>query len=203
MRRFGRRRDAREAAVVRQVAAWCLHYPDDELRERLGLLESAVTGVRAAEPLLPVLRYLRETPASQAEQHYVEVFDTRPRRALYLTWYVHGDTRLRGGALADLMGRYRARGFRPADGELPDYLPLLLEFTATGGADAAREGERLLSRFRPALELLLRELDKVGTPYAGAVRAVLATVPRTDTRVSVDEQPLEAVGRDTVPGGNR
>lgn len=208
MIRLRKRPDAWSRAVLRQLAAWCLHYPDDDLRQRLELLEAALAELgtprmgnsEAATDLRATLEHLRDTPQQAAEQHYIEVFDTKPRRCLYLTWYVHGDTRLRGQALAELAGTFRRHGFRVEGGELPDYLPALLEFTATGGPGAAREGERLLGRFRPAMQLLHRKLTEIGTPYAGAVRAVLATVPAADrAAVPAAPPPSELVGLDPYP----
>ncbi|GAA2796531.1 nitrate reductase molybdenum cofactor assembly chaperone [Saccharopolyspora taberi] len=202
MRRlFGQRRSARSVAVVRQVSGWLLHYPDDQLWYRLDLLEQCVDelgGLDAAAHLRPAVEYLRGTTPRAAEQHYVEVFDTKPRRGLYLTWYVHGDTRVRGGALAELVGVYREHGFRLEGGELPDYLPALLEFTATGDRAATRRGEQLLERFRPALELLARKLGEIATPYEHVVRAVLATVAESGAPLP-EVPPAEQVGLDPYP----
>ncbi|MER7013567.1 nitrate reductase molybdenum cofactor assembly chaperone [Saccharopolyspora sp. NPDC000359] len=189
-----RRLNARTRGLVRQIAAWCLHYPDAELVRQLPLLREATTELgdpATAGPLHRLLDHLTGAPLPVAEQHYVEVFDVSPRRSLHLTWFVHGDTRLRGGALAELAGTYRAHGFRVVGGELPDYLPALLEFSVA----AADPGEALLGRFRPAIELLHRKLDEVGTPYAGAVSAVLDAVPRSRGTAAVPAQaPTELVG---------
>ncbi|KAA5838122.1 nitrate reductase molybdenum cofactor assembly chaperone [Saccharopolyspora hirsuta] len=189
-----RRLNARTRGLVRQIAAWCLHYPDAELVRQLPLLREATAelgDLPTAEPLHRLLDHLAGTPLPVAEQHYIEVFDVSPRRSLYLTWFVHGDTRLRGGALAELAGIFRAHGFRIADGELPDYLPALLEFSVA----AADPGEALLGRFRPAIELLHRKLGEVDTPYAGAVLAVLDAVPRSRETAAVPAQaPTELVG---------
>lgn len=195
-----RRADSRARVVIRQVAAWCLHYPDDELAQRLDLLRDCLAELpeQPARQLHGVLEHLEQTPRRDAEQHYIEVFDTSPRRSLYLTWYVHGDTRLRGGALAELAGLYREHGFRVEGGELPDYLPALLEFSAT--TPARREGERLLSRFRPAIEVLHRKLSELGTPYAAAVQAVLGVEPQRRERAVIPAQtPTELVGLQPYP----
>ncbi|MGW5053667.1 nitrate reductase molybdenum cofactor assembly chaperone [Actinokineospora sp. NPDC004072] len=162
-------------ALVRQIAAWCLHYPDAALRDRLPLLHEclAETPPGAAALLAPVLAHLRDSDPGAAERHYVEVFDTRARRCLYLTWYTDGDTRRRGRSLAELKSRYRSGGFHPPEDELPDYLPMVLEFAARGG----QAGERVVAEFRPALHTLHQRLADLGTPYASAVAAVLDTVP--------------------------
>ena len=200
-RLFSRRPSARNTAVARQVSGWLLHYPDDALWQRLDLLGRCVDelgDVEAAAHLRLAVDYLRGTTARAAEQHHVEVFDTKPRRGLYLTWYVHGDTRLRGGALAELVGVYREHGFRLDGGELPDYLPALLEFAATGDEAATRRAGQLLRGFRPALELLLRKLGEIGTPYEHVVRAVLATVGEAEAQLP-DTPPAEQVGLDPYP----
>lgn len=166
----------------------------------MDLLRKSVAEIAATDPanhLHHTLEHLARTPAQQAEQHYIEVFDTSPRRGLYLTWYVHGDTRLRGGALAELAGVYRAHGYRIIGGELPDYLPALLEFSA---GPQRREGERLLGSFRPAIEVLHRKLTEIDTPYAAAVQAVLDAVPRQRESTAVPAQaPTEQVGLQPYP----
>lgn len=195
-----RRPDSRSRSVIRQIAGWCLHYPDAELTRRMDLLREGVAELADIEPaahLRQVLDHLARTPAQEAEQHYVEVFDVSPRRSLYLTWYVHGDTRLRGGALAELAGVFRAHGCRIAGGELPDYLPALLEFSA---GPARHEGERLLGHFRPAIEALHGALAKIDTPYAAAVQAVLDAVPARREYAAVPAQPpTEQVGLQPYP----
>ena len=98
---------------------------------------------------------------------YVDAFDLRRRRSLYLTYYRHGDTRERGMALAALVGAYKSAGFVLAPGELPDFLPALLELAASHP-----DGQALLSEHRPALSALRAGLEEAGSAYAGAVAAV-------------------------------
>jgi nitrate reductase delta subunit len=121
---------------------------------------------------------------------------------LYLTYYRHGDTRRRGMALLAFKTAYRAAGLAPVKGEgeageeLPDYLPVVLDFAAV-----APGGEDLLRRHRADLELLRRALHEAGTPYARVVDAVSAQLPRLARRdlprVRAAEQrgpPAEDVG---------
>jgi nitrate reductase molybdenum cofactor assembly chaperone NarJ/NarW len=184
---------ARATRVRQQVAAHCLHYPDAPA-ERLDLLSRCLEEAPDAG-LAAVVDHLRRTPPVEAARHYVEVFDTKADRCLYLTWYTDGDTRRRGASLAALKQRYRRHGFEASDDELPDYLPVLLEFAALTG----EPGLRLLSSYRPALELLHRNLLPLGTPYASAVAAVLATVPvRDGARPVAADAPVERVGLEPV-----
>ena len=99
-------------------------------------------------------------------------FDLRRRCALYLTYYRYGDTRKRGMAMLAFKAAYRAAGFEPTRSELPDYLPLVLDFAALHP-----RGEKLLRAHRADLELLLRALRDAPSPYADIIEAVCAQLP--------------------------
>jgi nitrate reductase molybdenum cofactor assembly chaperone NarJ/NarW len=164
-------------AVVLQAASVCLQYPDESVREMLPLVRGAVDGLPAGRPrerLTAFLQHAVATPAGALAEHYVEVFDRRRRCCLYLTWWSDGETRRRGGALAALKQRYRAAGVELDTGELPDFLPAVLEYTAT--ADLA-DGLALLQEHRAGLELLRLALIDADTPYAAPVEAVCALLP--------------------------
>jgi nitrate reductase molybdenum cofactor assembly chaperone NarJ/NarW len=168
---------AREQAVVLQAASICLSYPDGSVREMLRLVGGAVDGLPAGRPrerLTAFLKQVAATPPGRLAEHYVEAFDRRRRCCLYLTWWSDGETRRRGGALAALKQRYRAAGVEFESGELPDFLPAVLEFAAT--ADLA-DGLALLQEHRAGLELLRLALLDAGTPYAAPVEAVCALLP--------------------------
>ena len=144
----------------------------------LPLVRRAVDELPARSPARTVDRVPRRRRGHRARpgwpQHYVEVFDTRRRCCLYLTWWTDGETRRRGSALAALKARYRAAGVELDTTELPDFLPAVLEFAAT--ADLAA-GLQLLQEHRAGIELLRLALLDAGTPYAGPVEAVCALLP--------------------------
>jgi len=181
-----------------KLASVLLQYPTRALFDGLDELDAAARSApRAARGhLAAFLAWLRATPPHEVAQHYVETFDLRRRSALYLTYYRHGDTRRRGMALLAFKTAYRAAGLEPAGDELPDYLPVVLDFAAV-----APTGEDLLRRHRADLELLRRALHEAGTPYARVVDAVCAQLPRLGRRdllrVRAAEQqgpPAEDVG---------
>ena len=181
-----------------KLASVLLQYPTRALFDGLDELDAAARSApRAARGhLAAFLAWLRATPPHEVAQHYVETFDLRRRSALYLSYYRHGDTRRRGMALLAFKTAYRAAGLEPAGAELPDYLPVVLDFAAVAPA-----GEDLLRRHRADLELLRRALREAGTPYARLVDAVCAQLPRLGRRdllrVRAAEQqgpPAEDVG---------
>ncbi len=163
-----------------KLASVLLQYPTMALFDGLGhLSEAAGTAPRASrEPFGMFLEWLSSTPPDTVARHYVETFDLRRRCALYLTYYRHGDTRKRGMAMLAFKAAYRAAGFEPVQGdeeagrELPDYLPLVLDFAALDP-----RGEKLLRTHRADLELLLRALREAPSPYANVVAAVCAQLP--------------------------
>jgi nitrate reductase delta subunit len=158
-----------------KVASVLLRYPTAALFDGLSPLREAVRGSARSsrDPFGIFLDWLSRTPPDDVARHYVETFDLRRRCALYLSYYRYGDTRKRGMAMLSYTAAYRAAGFAPADGELPDYLPMVLEF-----ADLDPRGEKLLRAHRADLELLLRALRDAGSPYASVVEAVCACLPR-------------------------
>jgi nitrate reductase delta subunit len=205
--------NAREQAITLQAASICLQYPDEPARQLHPVVRSAVDALPAGRPrerLTAFLEHAAGTPSGALAEHYVEVFDRRRRCCLYLTWWSDGETRRRGGALAALKQRYRAAGVEFASGELPDFLPAVLEYSAT--ADLA-DGLSLLQEHRAGLELLRLALIDAGTPYAAPVEAVCALLPGPSPADVVAAKalarsgpPREQVGLEPAPfptGGTR
>ncbi|EMD25928.1 nitrate reductase molybdenum cofactor assembly chaperone [Amycolatopsis azurea] len=189
----------RDHAVLRQIAGWCLQYPDEAVLGKVGLLRACLDEITGPghDELSRTVAYLENGDPRELASHYIEVFDRKPRRTLHLSWFLDGDTRRRGETLAALRRFYRTHGFAPAENELPDFLPVILEFAAAAGSDAAGQ---VLARFHPALDLLHRNLSTMDTPYRDAVTAVLATLPATPAPLPA-EPPAELVGLDPFPTG--
>jgi nitrate reductase delta subunit len=167
-------------AATCKLASVLLQYPTAALFDGLDELDAfaAGTGPRSSrEALRRFLGWLRATPPTAVAQHYVRTFDLRRRSALYLTYYRYGDTRKRGMAMVVFKTAYRDAGFTPTDDELPDYLPMVLDF-----ATLSERGQKLLHGHRTDLELLRRALVKVDSPYAAVVAAVCDDLPRLGKR---------------------
>jgi len=181
-----------------KLASVLLQYPTAALFEGLDVLEATARhGPRAGrEPLARFLGWLRDTDPTAVAQHYVQTFDLRRRCALYLTYYRYGDTRKRGMAMLRFKSAYRRARFVPTEGELPDYLPLVLEFAALAPA-----GVVLLRSCRPELELRRRALHQADSPYVDVIEAVCAQLPKLHKREQelvrehwADGPPQEEVG---------
>jgi nitrate reductase delta subunit len=189
-----------QLTIVWQSASLLLDYPDEETLSRAGLLRDASHRLPSAlgDSIRAFLDHLEVTPLPRLQADYVETFDTRRRCNLFLTYFAHGDTRKRGMALLRFKQTYLRAGFELGDAELPDHLCVVLEFAATVDQGLGRD---LMLDHRAGLELLRLSLQDLGSPWAGLVDAVTATLPplRGDERDAVrrlaaEGPPEEEVG---------
>jgi nitrate reductase delta subunit len=194
-----------QVAIAWQSASLLLGYPDERLVSELAMIRAASRELPGpvGEPIREVVGHLESTPLTELQADYVSTFDNRRRNSLFLTYFAHGDTRKRGVALLRFKQTYLRSGFvldagADAGGELPDHLCVVLEFGATVDQEL---GWGLLLDHRAGLELLRMSLRDEGSPWAGAVEAVSATLPplRGDERDAVrrlaaEGPPEEEVG---------
>lgn len=165
----------RRSAVVRQVASLLLQYPDEALLASLPLLRTALAEEEAlTDGMDEFLEWFTERPLTVLQSEYVQEFDLSKRHSLHLTYWTDGDTRRRGEALAAFKEVYREHGILPEGTELPDYLPLVLEFAAKV---SPADGYELLQRYRPSVELLRLALRDAGLPYHHVLALVCSTLP--------------------------
>lgn len=195
---------AAERAVAARAASLLLRHPDGEVLAALPTVRAALAELpdRLAVPLSAVAEHLAAGDPGELAAGYVETFDFRRRCCLYLTYYTHGDTRARGAALAAAAAAYRGAGLEVGGGELPDYLPAVLELAATAG----EPGWRLLYEHRVGLDLLAAGLERDGSPYRQAVAAVRRLLPPahpddhdTARRLAAAGPPAELVGLEPFP----
>jgi nitrate reductase molybdenum cofactor assembly chaperone NarJ/NarW len=197
-----------DRARIFGLVSLLLTYPDAELHDAVVELRAAAARIEhqtVRDQVGQFLDWLADTTPIEAQRHYVQTFDLRRRSGLHLTYHLHGDTRRRGMALLVLKQRYRAHGLRLVDGELPDLLPVVLEFAAAVGPG---EGEAPLRQHRQGIELLRTALTESGTPYRlllDAVTAVLPELTEADraaiTALAADGPPLETVGLESLGHG--
>ncbi len=163
-----------QRAIAARAASMLLRYPDAEVLGALPTLLAAVetlpSGISAS--LKRVAEHRASAGATALGDEYVRLFDFRRRCCLYLTYYTCGDTRKRGEALVHFAAAYRGAGLEVDGGELPDFLPAVLDLAA---ADAA--GWRILRDHRVGVDLLERALAAERSIYQYAADAVLAMLP--------------------------
>ncbi|WP_317202772.1 nitrate reductase molybdenum cofactor assembly chaperone [Janthinobacterium sp.] len=147
-----------------QVLSALLLYPEPELIAELPELERVLAATPEwHEVLRPVLDYLADTDLIALQQNYVMTFDRTPSHSLHLFEHIHGESRDRGQAMVDLMEEYKKHGLEMTGNDLPDFVPLFLEFLSQ--QDEA-EAARLLSDAVHVLAHIGRKLDANASPYA-------------------------------------
>ena len=194
--------------AIYAIVSWLIDYPDEELLSRLPAIREHLDAPNLPrnirEDLLSTTELLGESDVYRLRSDYVETFDTRRRGFLFLTYFTNGDTRRRGRALVEIKDIYRQAGLEMDDSQLPDHLTCVLEFAA--GHDL-RSGVRILLANRAGVELLRLHLIEIDSPWAGALRALCATLPPLDgddihavQRLAADGPEEETVGLDGLGG---
>ncbi len=182
------------ASGTLRVLAALLAYPDHEMRGYLGEMRAILRGehVLSAERMQEIdalIDSLVTADPLEAEAGYVELFDRGRATSLHLFEHVHGDSRDRGPAMIDLAQTYEKAGLYLAPGELPDYLPAVLEFVSTQPATEARA---FLDEMCHIFNSLFSALQGRASPYASVLGALLELAGEKAQPVKIAaEQPLD------------
>lgn len=166
----------RNPTLLLRALSALLSYPDAELRaalpEIITVLESSnAIGKRHRDDLLALARHISDSDPLRAEGQYVDLFDRGRRTSLNLFEHVHGDGRKRGPAMLELRQRYLDAGMEPISQEMPDHLPLLLEYLS---CVRLRETRETIGEIAHILRQLGNTLLKRNSPYAAVMAALLA-----------------------------
>ena len=184
-----------EAALSLRVLARLLTYPDAALRSHLREMREALHAERAILPArLAALDHLMECLSRadpfDTEAAYVQLFDRGRSTSLHLFEHVHGDSRDRGPAMIDLEQSYEKAGLLLAPGELPDYLPVVLEFVSTQPPAEARAFLGEIAHILNAIFSALRQRDSA---YASVIGALLELAGEKAQAVTVaPEESMDA-----------
>ncbi len=165
----------RPMAKSLRVLAALLGYPDAQMRSFLPEMRQLLDGERALSAerraeLGALMQTLQRTDPLTAEADYVELFDCGRATSLHLFEHVHGDSRDRGPALIDLGQTFEKAGLILAEGELPDYLPAVLEFVST---QPPREARAFLGEMAHIFNAIFSALLQRDTAYASVLGALL------------------------------
>jgi nitrate reductase delta subunit len=147
-----------------------LAYPDAELRQGLAELRPHLVSLANGAALEQLVDWLQASDELTLQERYVELFDRGRTTSLYLFEHLHGESRDRGGAMVDLADHFRAHGFEVQSGELPDYLPVVLEFASLLAGD---DGKKFLAEFSIVIEAICAAHEARESEWVPVLRAVL------------------------------
>ena len=181
-------------ALTLRSLARLLSYPAPAVRLNLREVTDALHGERALgtarlAELDTLICGIERQSAIEAEADYVQLFDSGRSTSLHLFEHVHGDSRDRGPAMIDLAQMYEKAGLYLKEGEMPDHLPVVLEFAST---QPPAEARAFLSEIAHILNVIFNALEKRGSRYASAAAAVLELAGEKARPVTIpDEEPLD------------
>ncbi len=171
-----------------------LCYPGDSLKAAAGEMRAALAadgiladGARRA--LDGLIAELDADDLLDLQERYVLLFDRTGSLSLYLFEHVHGESRDRGQAMIDLQAHYERNGLAIGAAELPDFLPLFLEFLSTRPLPEARE---MLGQTAHILTALAERLHKRGSSYEAVFRALVEIAgakPKAEEIAGLLDQP--------------
>lgn len=155
-----------------QALSLLLEYPSAELIDALGELQARIAATADCEQseraaIRAFIQHLSATPLTALQADYVKTFDFTPEHSMHLTHHLFGEDKNRGPALIDLTEMYREYGLQVASNELPDYLPLVLEFASS--LDDA-EARRFLADTTKVMKVIATHLEQAASPYAPLLR---------------------------------
>lgn len=158
-----------------QVISLLLDYPTETLQKAHVELKAEISQTRYICPqqrqdLHGLVDSIQQMELLEAEATYLDTFENGRRMSLFLFEHVHGESRDRGQAMVDLLNQYQAAGFEISAKELPDYIPLYLEYLATQPLETALEG---LMDIQHLLVLLAARLEQKNSPYFACLQALV------------------------------
>lgn len=187
---FATSNDKSASGTLRVLAA-LLSYPDAQMRAYLPEMPDVLRNERALpearrEELVALVTALEHSDPLETEADYVELFDRSRHTSLHLFEHVHGDSRDRGPAMIDLAQTYEKAGLLLAPDELPDYLPVVLEFVST---QPPREARAFLGEMAHIFNVLFTALQQRQSPYASVVGALLELAGEKAEPVKLAAEP--------------
>lgn len=192
------------ASISLRVLARLLSYPDAQLRSQLDDLRAAlhadktVPADRLAE-LDTLITTLEGSDALDIEAQYVEIFDRGRATSLHLFEHVHGDSRDRGPAMIDLAQTYEKAGLYLGPDEMPDYLPVVLEFVST---QPPKEARAFLGEMAHIFNAIFNALQQRSSAYASVLGALLELAGEKAHAVKVTpDEALDAAWEEPVVFG--
>lgn len=183
-----------------RVLSALLNYPTPELKAEMVQAEQILRteGVLTGSHLENVCAFLKQfqfVPQLEAESSYIDAFDRGRSTSLYLFEHIHGENRDRGQAMVRLLTRYRMHGLDLHCNELPDFLPLFLEFLSMCRPE---EGRKYLSEVVDIIAMIGQRLRKRGASHGPLFEAIASLVARDAAgKTTVSEESED--DRDDTP----
>ncbi|MDM5190404.1 nitrate reductase molybdenum cofactor assembly chaperone [Bacillus sp. DX4.1] len=157
-------------------SSFLLSYPESGWREALSELQENIDTITHEEirtTLTAFIKQVQEKTNNQLIDSYVYTFDFGKKTNLYLTYMNTGEQRERGVELLELKQHYKKAGFAVTDKELPDYLPLLLEFLANADEE---DSKPIMNKYVTNIQALHEQLQDANSMYEPIIASILLAI---------------------------
>jgi nitrate reductase delta subunit len=159
---------------IYKILAHLLDYPTDELLENLQdiikmLKDDPEVTAQERDELMQLISWMQLHNLIGMQSDYVRTFDMTPEHDLHLTHHLFGDDSGRGPSLIDLSEHYKAAGLEVDENEIPDFLPLILEYVSMLDDMQARV---FLGDAAKVITVLAENLEKAKSPYSRLLRII-------------------------------
>jgi len=146
-----------------------LQYPQEEMLA-INPSDYQISNKETERRISDFIAYLQSIPFAEQQKNYVNTFDFNEKTNLYLTYAKLKEEKDRGQVLLKLKQIYQNEGLHMESAELPDYLPLVLEFMAIADEEISSQ---LFKQLQETIQTLRRELEAINSPYAGLIDSIL------------------------------
>jgi len=174
--------------MMYKLCSILLTYPEQELLDELANLRKTALKIDGKEQYLTeVIDYLANNDLLYLQQQYVQTFDQTPAHSLHLFEHIHGEDRARGSAMVDLLAEYQNAGFTIPNNELPDYLPLFLEFLSQ---IKGQQAQSFLDQAIDVINHIAKHLTANKSIYANIFKALVASsnvIPKALTTAPIKD----------------
>jgi nitrate reductase molybdenum cofactor assembly chaperone NarJ/NarW len=159
-----------------KILSLCLSYPKDELQLFLSEIENelqkeALLSEEKMDDVKKFVHFFKNMDLTDWQAQYVQLFDYSRKASLHLFEHIKGDSKDRGQAMVDLMEFYKKAGLELSANELPDYLPVFLEFLSTQKVQKAAE---ILSEPIHIIDRINKALTEKQNPYSYIFAAIIS-----------------------------
>jgi nitrate reductase molybdenum cofactor assembly chaperone NarJ/NarW len=177
-----------EKQALLVIASRLLGYPSntflEELKDLVILTEEVIATETIQKELTEIFVAFDNNPIREIQELYVATFDLKAKTGLYLTAHELGDSTRRGAALIKLQKMINQAGFERMEGELVDYIPMLIEFLAV--APETKDKEQLLYRLAVALGRVQNNLED-DSPYTKLLALLMQHVFPNPSKEEIEQ----------------
>ena len=183
-----------------KVLSLLLSYPEAEMLAALDEMAAVIEQEkwlpkRHKKPVQALINSYRGADLLDVQEHYVALFDRGRYVSLHIFEHVHGESRDRGQAMVNLLQMYESHGFEMSTHELPDYIPLFLEFLSQ---QESSETIKLLQDAMAVLSLLGARLAERGSQFKAIFDALEGLAGEPDGIKAIRQQAATEIPDETI-----